>query len=317
MAVLLKNNATSRLASSISAAETSLAVTSGDGSKFPSPTAGQWFPLAVIKASGVLEIMRCTARSGDVLTVERGQEGTAAQAFTAGDRVELRLTKGVFDEINQRLVEMQEAIEKTEIGWSQQPIGAMVPIWDNLSGVTPPPTDQGYRYIKLTAGDAYNAGVLTSESVSGSAPNINATAVISMPGSPLNGRTVRLINTERRFLRPGSSGTTEESQNASHTHTATAGGSTHSHTFSATTSSAGAHNHAVPVGSYTGGNAPASITARDSWGNNPTSSAGAHTHSVSGTTSSNTHTHTITVTAHGGNEARPRNIGVTYYMRIK
>jgi|SRR5690554_1446661 len=92
MGVLLKNNATSRLASSLAAGETTLSVTSGDGSKFPSPTGADWFPLTVIKASGVLEIMRCTARSGDVLTVVRAQEGTAAQAFAAGDRVELRMT---------------------------------------------------------------------------------------------------------------------------------------------------------------------------------------------------------------------------------
>lgn len=101
MGVLLKNNATSRLASSLTAGATTLSVTSGDGSKFPSPTGGQWFPLTVIKDSGVLEIMRCTARSGDVLTVVRAQEGTAAQAFTAGDRVELRLTAAALAEFKQ------------------------------------------------------------------------------------------------------------------------------------------------------------------------------------------------------------------------
>lgn len=101
MGVLLKNNATSRLASSLTADATTLSVTSGDGAKFPSPTDGQWFPLTVIKASGVLEIMRCTARSGDLLTVARAQEGTAAQAFTAGDRVELRLTAAALAEFKQ------------------------------------------------------------------------------------------------------------------------------------------------------------------------------------------------------------------------
>lgn len=101
MGVLLKNNATSRLSSSLTAGATTLSVTSGDGAKFPSPTDGQWFPLTVIKASGTLEIMRCTARSGDLLTVVRAQEGTAAQAFTAGDRVELRLTSGALAEFKQ------------------------------------------------------------------------------------------------------------------------------------------------------------------------------------------------------------------------
>lgn len=103
MAVLLANNATSRLASSLTAGATALSVTSGEGAKFPSPTGADWFPLTLIKSSGALEILRCTARSGDVFTVTRAQEGTAAQAFSAGDRVEVRLTKAVMDAIVQQI----------------------------------------------------------------------------------------------------------------------------------------------------------------------------------------------------------------------
>jgi len=103
MAVLLANNATSKLASSLTAAATTLSVTTGEGAKFPSPTGGDWFPLTLIKSSGALEILRCTARSGDVFTVTRAQEGTAAQAFSAGDRVEVRLTKAVMDAIVQQI----------------------------------------------------------------------------------------------------------------------------------------------------------------------------------------------------------------------
>lgn len=98
MLVMLNNNAVSKLASSITTGGTAMSVTSGEGSRFPSPTAGGWFPLTIIKSSGALEIVRCTARSGDVLTVTRAQEGTAAQSFSAGDRVELRLTAAAFAE---------------------------------------------------------------------------------------------------------------------------------------------------------------------------------------------------------------------------
>ncbi|QIW86446.2 hypothetical protein AMA1_18 [Achromobacter phage AMA1] len=87
--------------------------------------------------------------------------------------------------------------------WNARAIGEIVYINDGLAGAEVPPTDNlAYRYIKLSAASAYNAGVLTSETVSGSAPLINATAVISLSGSPMNGRTVRLINTEERILRP-------------------------------------------------------------------------------------------------------------------
>lgn len=101
MAVLINNNAASRLASSITAAATSLTVTTGEGAKFPAPTGGDWFPVTLLKADGSSEIARCTARSGDVLTVTRGQEGTSAIAFSAGDRVELRVTKAAMDEFVQ------------------------------------------------------------------------------------------------------------------------------------------------------------------------------------------------------------------------
>lgn len=96
MPVLLANNATSRLASSISPADEQVVLSAGDGSRFPALAAGQWFPLTLINPSGEFEIVRATARSGDVVTVTRGQEGTQPRAFDPGDRVELRLTTAAF-----------------------------------------------------------------------------------------------------------------------------------------------------------------------------------------------------------------------------
>ena len=89
---LVANNAASRLAASIGAADTTINLLAGTGSAFPLPEAGDWFPLTLIKPNGEYEIVHCTGRAGEVLTVERGQEGTAGKAFAAGDRVELRLT---------------------------------------------------------------------------------------------------------------------------------------------------------------------------------------------------------------------------------
>ncbi|AAQ54997.1 phage tail fiber protein [Burkholderia phage Bcep22] len=96
MALKLSNNAVSKLASSLAADATILAVLPGEGSKYPTLSAGDWFPLTVVKSDGSFEIMRCTARATDTLTVSRAQEGTAALAFNAGDRVELRFTAAVF-----------------------------------------------------------------------------------------------------------------------------------------------------------------------------------------------------------------------------
>lgn len=93
MKIKFTNNATSRLSSPITATATTLSVKAGEGIKFPILAAGEWFPVTVVKADGTLEIMRCTARTGDNLTVARGQENTTPIAFAVGDRVEVRLTE--------------------------------------------------------------------------------------------------------------------------------------------------------------------------------------------------------------------------------
>jgi len=43
--------------------------------------------------------MRCTSRSNDILTVVRAREGTGALSFAINDRIELRYTKGVNDDV--------------------------------------------------------------------------------------------------------------------------------------------------------------------------------------------------------------------------
>ncbi len=99
MPVILKNNASSRLAVSINTTYTQVSVSPGDGAKFPVLTAGQWFPLTLTKSDGRSEILRGIWRNGDVIDVERAQEGTAAMSFAAGDRVDLRLTAGSMAQI--------------------------------------------------------------------------------------------------------------------------------------------------------------------------------------------------------------------------
>lgn len=107
--------------------------------------------------------------------------------------------------------------------WLYQPIGVPIPLLDNITGVSAPSTSSPYyRYIKLTAADAYNTGVLTSESVTGSAPLVQATATIALSGSPVNGQSVRLINTEERVLRAGVAGTILQDAIQDHTHASAA-----------------------------------------------------------------------------------------------
>ena len=102
----LTNNSLGLLGSSLSAGATSLTLAAGAGSNFPSLSAGDWFPITVVQAAdpSQFEIMRVTARSGDLLTVVRAQEGTTAKAFAAGDVAEMRLTAGTLQEAFAQLI---------------------------------------------------------------------------------------------------------------------------------------------------------------------------------------------------------------------
>lgn len=98
MGLKLSNNALSRLAAGISDTATTINLAAGDGALFPSLSSGEWFPATLFSNSGV-EIIKVTGRSADALTVVRGQEGTTALAFLAGDHIELRLTASALSEM--------------------------------------------------------------------------------------------------------------------------------------------------------------------------------------------------------------------------
>lgn len=100
MGQMFSNNASSTLASGINAGNTSITVQTGHGSKFPSPTLGTDYFLATLSSGSAIEIIKCTARSGDVLTITRAQEGTTAQSWSSGTTVvDMRITKGTMENI--------------------------------------------------------------------------------------------------------------------------------------------------------------------------------------------------------------------------
>lgn len=97
MAVLYSNNAASTLAASITNAGTTLSVASGQGALFPAVSGG-YFYATLTNSSGAIEIVKVTARTTDTMTIVRGQDGTTAVAWSAGDRFELRITKAMLDD---------------------------------------------------------------------------------------------------------------------------------------------------------------------------------------------------------------------------
>jgi len=85
--LVFANNATATLAGSITNTALTANLAPGTGALFANPTSGQYF-VARFKdaATGTLdEIVWVTARSGDTITMIRGQEGTTALNWNAGD----------------------------------------------------------------------------------------------------------------------------------------------------------------------------------------------------------------------------------------
>lgn len=102
LTLLASNNASTVLASSINASATTLTVNTGAGSLFPSPVAGtSFFKLTLIDAATgqLTEIVHVTARTGDVMTIERAQEGTAARVWSANDIAANMMTAGTLSYI--------------------------------------------------------------------------------------------------------------------------------------------------------------------------------------------------------------------------
>ena len=96
MPQLFANNAYSALLGALSAVATSLTVAAGTGDRFPSPSGTDYFLLTLADVSGgtesAWEIVKVTARVGDVLTIVRAQEGTVARAWATATPIDLRLT---------------------------------------------------------------------------------------------------------------------------------------------------------------------------------------------------------------------------------
>lgn len=102
LTLLTANNAQTVLAAGISASATSLTVNSGTGALFPAVTSGvSFFKLTLVDAAtGQLsEIVHVTARTGDTMTIERGQEGTTARAWSANDIAANMMTAGTLNYI--------------------------------------------------------------------------------------------------------------------------------------------------------------------------------------------------------------------------
>lgn len=97
---LVRNNAFSNLATSVSEVSTSITVEAGQGARFPviAEGSGNFFFVTLINVSNQFEVVKVIATATDVFTVVRGQDGTIARSYVSNDRVELRPTAALFND---------------------------------------------------------------------------------------------------------------------------------------------------------------------------------------------------------------------------
>lgn len=90
--LLYANNAVGTLASGITNVATSLTLNAGQAALFPNPSAPQVFYATITDAATqtLIEIVQVTAVSGNIFSIVRGQDGTTALSWNAGDIVSQR-----------------------------------------------------------------------------------------------------------------------------------------------------------------------------------------------------------------------------------
>ena len=226
MAALYTNNASTLLLSAITASDTTLTVAAGQGSQFPNPTGNDYF-MATIQSivNSNREIVKCTGRSGDVLTIVRAQEGTTASAFAANSVIELRVTAGEMTAIN--------------------PVGSLM-MWPTAT----PPTDwlicngtaisrTGYPSLYAVIGTTFGIG---DGSTTFNLPDYRNRMAIG------SGTTSALAGT----------GGSNDAIVVSHTHTGTTNGQSADHSH--TTAFGGFLTPGGGSGSYVGGGSGSSLT---------------------------------------------------------
>lgn len=98
MGLKVTNNAYGTLNAGITSSSTTIVLNAGEGARFPTLSAGDYFYATLIDTTNNLEIVKVTARSTDTMTVVRAQDSTTARAFSTNDRFELRPVAALFAE---------------------------------------------------------------------------------------------------------------------------------------------------------------------------------------------------------------------------
>lgn len=222
MAILLSNNASAALASSLTSSSTSIILAAGQGSEFPSPGASDYFYATLVDSSNNIEIVKATARAGDTITVVRGQDGTTPRAFPVGSLLELRIVAATFTDLQNEIVPDPLVPSGTKMLFVQTsaPTG-----WTKI-------TTYDDAALRIVAGTASNGGSVAFSTAFSTSGTTGATTLSTSQMPSHTHVWADPVNSTRALYDPGGPGFFTMTEGGGAASTSAAGGSgSHTHSL--------------------------------------------------------------------------------------
>lgn len=116
--IVLSDNSYGTLASGLTVSDATLIFTTGHGARFPAVAAGQVLYCVILNSTNVVEEIQITAHTSgsDSATIVRGANSTTAKTWSAGDRVEARISSEVLRRLQQEALIDSTAITTADAG---------------------------------------------------------------------------------------------------------------------------------------------------------------------------------------------------------
>lgn len=161
MPIKLKNNVSSTLAAPISASDVGLIVATGTGAQFPTLGTSDYFYATLVSTGGTIEVVKVTARVGDTMTIVRAQDGSTANSFAAGARVEMRVNAQAVVDIGRDYVSVKDfGAVGNDVADDTAAIQAAIDSISGVGGVVyfPPGTYKVTSQLNITKDNIYLKG---------------------------------------------------------------------------------------------------------------------------------------------------------------